>query len=144
MNTRRDWLRLFGAGSLIVPLIGGGPDEHNAAQLIETPRIKRVELFKHNSSTLLYWEQLNLEANLIGAEIVLSMRDGSRKRFAVEDMRATGIIDAFSPQIEIAFVNRKTSPLSESALITGNLGEGFMSEVRGISEVLGIGIPVKR
>ena len=44
MNTRRELLKYFGIGTVIVPLVGGAPDVTTPAKLIATPELKPVIL----------------------------------------------------------------------------------------------------
>ena len=43
MVDRRDFLKFFGAGATVVPLIGGMPHAGAVARLIEPPRVEQVE-----------------------------------------------------------------------------------------------------
>lgn len=43
---RRELLKYFSAGALVAPIIGSAAREDKAAQLIEVPNVRPVELFK--------------------------------------------------------------------------------------------------
>lgn len=44
MFSRRDLMKHFGVGALIVPIVGGKAEESATAQLIEVPKVRPVEL----------------------------------------------------------------------------------------------------
>lgn len=112
MNSRRDWLKCFGAGALIVPIIGAKADESNAAQLIETPRIKPVELFAAIPKTI------DLQKNVAAVAVLLTLKDGSRRRLEIQNPEGWGTIEMKSSQFDMTFTSGE-SPISEFGSVTG-------------------------
>lgn len=46
MQDRRSWLKAFGVGALVAPIVDGMPNLSLPAQLVTTPEIKAVEVVK--------------------------------------------------------------------------------------------------
>ena len=104
---RRDLLRKFGIGALIVPIIGGQPEKSAAAQLIEIPKIRPVELVKELP------EKIQL-ADVQTAELVLTMQDGTRHSIEFNTWEAKGFLHPghVTLEAEVCTVSQHTSPAS--------------------------------
>jgi hypothetical protein len=75
MSDRREFLKMFGVGAAIVPIIGGLPQLAAEAKLIETPRVEIVE----SLSTLGTIRQNGFGmAGKYGITIIIDNIDGKR------------------------------------------------------------------
>ena len=112
MNSRRDWLKFFGVGAVIVPIIGAKADESMAARLIEPPKIKQVELFAAVP------KPINLQYNVAGVTVLLALKDGTKRRLEIKYPQGWGTIEVDASRIELGF-NTNDSPVSSFGSITG-------------------------
>lgn len=112
MNSRRDWLKFFGAGAVIVPIIGAKADESQAAQLIEVPHIKPVELFASIP------KPIDLRRNVTEAVLLVTLRDGTKRRLKIDNPQGWGTIELRTDSIEVSFTEN-TSPISAYGSIAG-------------------------
>lgn len=121
MFSRRDLVKYFGAGALIAPIVGGKAEEGKAAELIEVPKVRPVEIHKEIP------KPLDL-AKAKRATITFEMKDGSSRAIAFNlltswpgklirpDLRMTALLtisqDYASPAPEVGRVH-----LSEGVLL---------------------------
>ena len=109
MKSRRDLLRVFGAGALIAPIIGAKADETSIAQLIEPPKVRPVELFREIPKKL----DVRKVTRIV---LIFETTDGERLRIAAQPQDKFGIIGPGDEQIELYFSGMQTaSPSSYSA-----------------------------
>jgi hypothetical protein len=96
MQNRRELLKLFGAGTLIAPVIGAKADETAAVQLIETPKIKPVELFPRIP------EPIRIER---GSKITILIENPDGKRYSVAARAdySTGAIQPEDSEVMVEF-----------------------------------------
>ncbi len=111
MNSRRDWLKCFRAGALIVPIIGGKAAEQHVAELIQRPSIRPVELFASIP------KPIDLR-NVASATVLLGMKDGATHRLEVESPQGWGRIVVASSRMQIDF-NEGSSPATDFGSIIG-------------------------
>lgn len=89
MFSRRDLMKYFGAGAVIVPIVGGKTEESATAQLIEVPKVRPVELHAEIP------KPLDLR-QVKRAALSLEMKDGTVRtiRFDSLDAWKEGVIRA--------------------------------------------------
>lgn len=115
MFSRRQLMKHFGAGALIAPIIGGKPDESVAAQLIEVPRVRQVELHREMPKPL----QLS---SVVRGTVRLELEDGTVRTLDLGSIYGGGSI---APDCEVSIsaelfrVVGDCSPSSEES--TGRL-----------------------
>ena len=112
MTNRRDWLKYFGVGAVIVPIIGAKADESMAARLIEPPNIKPVELFAKIP------KPIDLKYKVASAAVLFTLQDGSTHRIDVNKPNGWGSIDLCASRIDITF-QELASPVTTWGSIDG-------------------------
>lgn len=104
---RRDVLKKFGIGTVIVPILGGVTDNSATAQLIEIPHIKPVELFYKIP------EPLDL-SKVREAQLMLTMEDGTVRAVSINNLVASPHTIApdtrLSVEVRFGSPKRDTSP----------------------------------
>ncbi len=109
MNTRRELLKYFGIGTVIVPLVSGAPDVRTPAKLISEPDIKPVILSEVKPLDLRVIKSLTLTIECL---------DGSRHSIQSEYVFGRGLIrpeDRCAIRAEI--FNDHSSPRNQIGLI---------------------------
>jgi hypothetical protein len=82
-GTRRDLLKYFGIGTVIVPIVSGAPDVTTPAKLIATPELKQVILADTKPIDL---------KTVKSVTITLECVDGSRGSIQSEFINGGGLI----------------------------------------------------
>jgi hypothetical protein len=106
MMDRRDLLKRFGIGAIIVPVVGGAAITSHAATLIEVPKVKPVELFASIP------KELNLE-DVARVTITFTMKDATERIITIDRPALRGTIkptDDLFVDVILTAQNRYSSP----------------------------------
>lgn len=116
MMDRRDILKRFGIGAIIVPVIGGAAATTSAVELIEVPKVRPVELFTKIPEPLAL-------SKIKKVTLTLEYQDGktrsiatSRNPFSSGLIKPTDTVDLF-----IQFSSANASPAKTVGEIYGQV-----------------------
>ena len=114
MMDRRDILKRFGIGAIIVPVIGGAAVTSSAVELIEVPKVRPVELFKEIPKPIALSE-------VDKATINLKFKDGTARSIMVADwFSGTGrLLLSHRLEVFIQFSSGDSSPAATVGEIYG-------------------------
>jgi hypothetical protein len=114
-GTRRDLLKYFGIGTVIVPMVSGAPDVTTPAKLIEVPEIKPVILTEGKTPDL---------KTVKSVTITLECVDGTRRSIQSEYIHGHGQLrPTDSLGLEILVIGQS----SPSVRLGGLYGDGWLT-----------------
>ncbi len=114
MMDRREILKRFGIGAVIVPVIGGAAVTNSAVELIEVPKVRPVELFRELP------KPLDL-SKITKVTVTCQFADGKTRTMEADNLFCNGHIEP-SDRLDlfIQFSDRIASPARTIGEIYGN------------------------